>query len=241
MDGAFTLAAVVSYWDVDREKKLTLRGVFKFMQEAAILHADQFDAGARSMDHRRASWVLNRVAASIIRYPAFEEKVRVVTWSSGIRAFKGFRDFRIYCGEELVVAASSLWLHVDLATKSLTRVPKDLADRFPVCAFGVHKPEIDKHGLAPPAPGGNGTRVSLRFSDIDGNGHVNNTAYLDYLQTALAKRGFPPRPREVEIQFIREVPPSVEDVNITLERRDSSAAFRMDGSPELFAHGSVAF
>ncbi|MGA2692992.1 MAG: hypothetical protein ABSF76_11550, partial [Opitutaceae bacterium] len=52
MDGAFTLAAAVSYWDVDREKKLTLRGVFKFMQEAAILHADQFDAGARSMDHR---------------------------------------------------------------------------------------------------------------------------------------------------------------------------------------------
>jgi len=29
--------------------------------------------------------------------------------------------------------------------------------------------------------------LSVRYSDIDGNDHVNNTAYLDFIQTALVK------------------------------------------------------
>ena len=241
MENDYTFHTVVSYWDVDRENRITLRGLFRFMQEAAIKHADQFDVGARSMDSRRASWVLNRVAASVTRYPAHEEEVRLVTWSSGIRAFKGFRDYRLYCGEELVVSASSLWLYVDLETKALTRVPKPLADRFPSGNAGVHRPDLDKHRLEPMAKAGHGDAVTLRFSDFDGNGHVNNTAYLDFLQTALSRRGLPIRPRVVEVQFVREVLPSVEAVSIRVEGSESSASFRIDSPSELCALGLVTY
>lgn len=241
MDNTYTFPTVVSYWDVDREKKLTLRGLFRFMQEAAILHAEQFNVGARSVDSRRTSWVLNRVSALVTRYPTHGEPVRTVTWSSGIRAFKGFRDYRLYCGDELIVSASSLWLHVDPASMTLTRVPKDLADRFPSGGADAYLPDLDKHKLAPPAKTGNSHAISLRYSDFDENGHLNNTAYLDLLQTALVKRELPPRPRLVDIQFVREVPPAVEAVHIGIEARESAAGFRVDGPSGLFAHGSVDF
>jgi len=69
---------------------------------------------------------------------------------------------------------------------------------------------------------------------------VNNTAYFDYLQTALVKGGFPPRPQNVEIQFLKEIPPGAEAVNVWLEARGPAIVFSF-GSPEiLFAQGRVS-
>ena len=186
------LNTTVSYGDVDRDEVLLLPGVFKFLQEAAIKHADLFDAGTHAMVSRGESWVLNRMAAAIHRYPRYEEPVRVVTWSSGIRAFKGYRDFRVFCGEEPVVSASSLWLYVNLRTKSLVRVPAEIAATFPSRPGAIFRPDLDKLKLVPPDAGSAKTHpVSVRYSDVDGNGHVNNTAYFDYLQTAPGQGRFP--------------------------------------------------
>ena len=235
------LNSIVSYWDVDRDQVLLLPGVFKFLQEAAIKHADLFDAGTHAMVNRGESWVLNRMAALIHRYPRYEEPVRVVTWSSGIRAFKGYRDFRVFCGEELVVSASSLWLYVNLRTKSLVRIPAEIAVTFPSGSGAVFCPDLDKLKLVPADAGTARTYpVSVRYSDVDGNGHVNNTAYFDYLQTALVKGGFPPRPQNVEIQFLKEIPPQAEAVNVWLEARGQTVAISLGSLETPFAQGRVS-
>ncbi len=240
MTEEFTLAATVPFANVDREQVLLLRGVFELLQEAAIKHADQFAAGTQAMATRGESWVLNRIAADISRYPRYEEPVRVVTWSSGIRGFKGYRDFRVYCGDELVAAASSLWLYLNLRTKSLCRVPREVAAGFPSRPDTVFRPDLEKLALTPPGPAAAGCEVSVRYSDVDGNGHVNNTAYVDYLQTALVRRGLTPRPRRLEIQFLREIPPEADRVDVRLEPRDAVIAFSLAGPGGLFAQGQVA-
>jgi acyl-ACP thioesterase len=241
MTEELVLNTTVSYGDVDRDGVLLLPGVFKFLQEAAIKHADQFDAGTQAMVNRGESWVLNRMAAAIHRYPRYEEPVRVVTWSSGIRTFKGYRDFRVFCGDELVVAASSLWLYVNLQTKALVRVPEEIAARFPSGPGAVLHPDLDKLKLAPPRPGPvQPCPVSVRYSDVDGNGHVNNTAYLDLLQTALVNRGFPARPQNVAIQFLKEIPPTAESVNVWLEVEAPAILFAFGGPEALFAQGRVS-
>jgi acyl-ACP thioesterase len=114
-----TINTAVAYSDVDRDNLLGLPAVFKYLQEAAIKHADQFAAGTKAMTTRGESWVLNRIAAAMHQYPRYEEPVRIATWSSGVHGFKGYRDFRIYCGDELVLSASSLWLYVKVKTKTL--------------------------------------------------------------------------------------------------------------------------
>ena len=241
MNAELTLHTTVAYWDVDRDNLLGLPAVFKYLQEAAIKHADQFDAGTRAMAARGESWVLNRIAAAIHRYPRYEEPVRILTWSSGIRAFKGYRDFRVFCGDELVLSASSLWLYVNIATKSLIRVPEEVARNFPSRPGEEFRPELEKLRLAPLAAGSApACRVSVRYSDFDGNGHVNNTTYLDILQTALARSGLSPRPQTVEAQFLKEIPPAVEWVDVLLERRANTVAFGIGAPDGLFAQGQVA-
>ena len=241
MNDELTLHTTVAYGDVDRDEVLLLPGMFKLLQEAAIKHADQFDAGTRAMATRGESWVLNRMAAAIHRYPRYEEPVRVVTWSSGIRTFKGYRDFRVYCGDELLASASSLWLYVNLKTKSLIRVPEDLARAFPSRPGEVFMAGLEKLKLVPPGAGSPATcRASVRYSDVDGNGHVNNTTYFDILQTALARGGLPRRPEMVQIQFLKEIPPDAEGVDVRLETKGPITAFSLAGPDALFAQGQVS-
>lgn len=235
----FVLDGRVSYWNVDRDNLLSLRSLSAFLQEAAIKHADQCGAGAQAKAARGESWVLHKMAVSVSRYPRYEEALRVTTWSTGIRSFKGYRDFRVHCGEELVVRASSVWLYLDLASKGICRVPRDVAEGFPTHPAAPFSPGLEKLRLAPPAEGSVGRDISVRYSDYDGNGHVNNTAYFDYLQTALATLGFPQRPGEIQIQYLREITPAVGQVRVSLERRDADVAFSLGSAAEVFAHGRV--
>ena len=235
----FILDGSVSYWNVDRENLLSLRSLFSFLQEAAIRHADQCGSGAHAKAARGESWVLHRMAVSVHRYPRYEEALRVSTWSSGIRAFKGYRDFRAFCGPELIVSASSVWLYINIAAKALCRVPREIAAGFPTHPDRVFCPELEKLRLEAPAGGSIERDISVRYSDFDGNGHVNNTAYFDYLQTALAAAGLSPRPRTLQIQYLKEITPASEHVRVSLERRGESVAFSLGNPSSLFAHGLV--
>lgn len=241
MSEEFTLSAVVSYWDVDREQRLTLGGVFKLLQEAAIKHADRYDLGAKAMVAHGGSWVLNRIVTVINRYPRYEEAVTVRTWSAGIRGFRGYRDLRLYCGDELVLSASSLWLYVDLRTKSLARVPAALAERFPIGEAEMFCADLDRRRYEAPGERAVASAVSLRYGDFDGNAHLNNTAYFDVLQTALHRQGHPARPREIEVQFLKEVPLTTTEVAVAIERRETEAGIAWRSGAELHAQGVVRF
>ena len=220
MTDKLVLNSVVTYAAVDRDEVLTLAGVFKLLQDAAIAHANQFDTGTRAMLTRGESWVLNRIAVEIARYPRFEESVRVETWSSGIRGFKGYRDFRAYDASGAPwLRGSSLWLYVNARTKTIVRVPADVAAGFPAHGGEVFCPELEKMEFAAPAAEAVQTEVTLRYADFDANAHVNNTAYLDFLQTALARAGRGSASRATG-RFARWA------------RRSSSAALQ----PALFGH-----
>lgn len=241
MSEEFTLSSVVSYWDVDRDQLLTLGGVFKLLQEAAIKHADRYDLGAKAMVAHGGSWVLNRMIASINRYPRYEEAVTVRTWSAGIRGFRGYRDLRILAGEELLLSASSLWLYVDLRTKSLARVPGALAERFPLGEAEMFRPDIDRVRYDVPGVAAGSSEVSLRYSDFDGNAHLNNTAYFDVLQTALHRQQHPARPREIEVQFLKEVSVTTPSITVSIERTAAEARLAWRHGEELHAQGIARF
>lgn len=241
MSEIFTLQSTVAYADVDRDQLLTLGGIFKLLQEAAIKHADRYDLGAKAMVAKGESWVLNRVAASIVRYPRYEEAVTVRTWSAGIRGFRGYRDLRLFCGDELVLSASALWVYVNLRTRSLARVPEELAAQFPVGQAEMFRPDLDRVRHQPPAATASATEVALRYGDFDGNSHLNNTAYFDALQTALNREGLPEHPRGIEVQFLKEVPLAVRAIEVALEPRAAEARVAWRNGSELNAQGVVCW
>lgn len=239
MSNKYNLTTSVSYNDVDRDDTLLLSGVFKFLQEAAIRHANQFDIGTHAAVSRGESWVLNRMAVAFHRYPRYGDPIRVETWSSGVQGFRGYRDYRVFVGDELTVSASSLWLYLNLKTKSLTRVPMEIALHFPSLDEPVFEPALDKLSSMPPVPSSNAFAISLRYSDFDGNSHVNNTSYFDFLQTALVKGGLSPKPNRLQIKFLKEIRPEVEGIEVKLEARAKETVFSIVREDSVFAEGQI--
>ena len=241
MSNDYTLTTVVPFADVDRNQVMLLPQLFKLLQEAAVQHADLFGVGVRGIAERGTSWVLNRLAVELTRYPRRDETIRVTTWSTGVHGFKGYREFRLHSGDELLLSASSLWLWIDLRTRTLTRVPAEIAATFPVGSGSTpYRPDLDHLRLTPPADAAPVLKLDLRYSDQDANGHINHTAYFDLLQTALLRRGLSPQPHRLEIQFQREIPTETVAVEVRLETRTHGTAFSLASGATSFAQGLVA-
>lgn len=241
MSNDYTLNTVVTFSDVDRHQVMLLPQLFKLLQEAAIQHAELYGVGMRGVAERGTSWVLNRLAVELTRYPRRDEPIRITTWSTGVHSFKGFREFRLHSGDELLLSASSLWLWIDLHTRSLTRVPTEIATTFPKgSGEAPYRAEIDRLHFTPPDANTPAISLDLRYSDQDANGHVNHTAYFDLLQTALLRRGLSPQPRRLEIQYLREIPSDATSVEIRLEARAHETAFSLASGPINYAQGLVA-
>lgn len=226
MSDTYLLPSSVAFGDVDRENVITLQGVFKHLQEAAIAHASQFGAGAAAMAARGETWVLKRMAVAIERYPRYGEPLRIETWSSGISGFKGYREFRIYSGaDEPVVSGSSVWAYVNWRTRTVVRVPSLVADGFQSRAGNVFCSDLEDISFAAPNRAeAEVLPVSLRYSDVDANDHVNNTAYLELLQTALAQLGRPVRPRRIRIKYGKGIPGNATVVDVRFAPRTDGAA-----------------
>lgn len=238
MNRKLTFATSVLYGDVDRTEVLTLHGVGKLLQEAAIAHANQFDLGAHAMRTRGESWVLNRMALAIHRYPRYEETLRMETWSRGIKGFKGYREFRLYDARDaLLLSGSSLWLYVNVRTKAIIRVSAAQAAAFPIGEGESFCPELESLEFAVPSREAATMAMGVRYSDVDVNLHVNNTAYFDYVQEALARAGRPVHPQAVRFKFGRGIPADAAAVSVRMESNESGAVFAIEDGATTFAVG----
>lgn len=238
MSVTHTLHAKVGHADVDRDQVILLGRAFKLLQEAAIEHANLFGTGTHALETRAETWVLNRMAVEITRYPKAGESLRVVTWSTGIRGFKGFRDFRVHDASGAgVMVGSSIWLYVSTATGAIVRVPKEIAAGFPVGSEPAWAADLEKRKF--PDAGEVGVRcpMTLRYSDFDVNGHVNNAAYLDFVQAALARCRADVRPRTIAIRFARAIPADAAEIEVLLPRDDAGQPFAILREGTLCAEG----
>ncbi|MCB1120580.1 MAG: hypothetical protein KJT03_03450 [Verrucomicrobiae bacterium] len=239
MDVVYELQNRVGYYQVDLSHRIRLGFLFQLFQEAAIHHANQYEIGTRNMEARGESWILNRVALKLDRYPKLDEELTIQTWATSLKHFKGFREFRVCSGGEVIGKISTLWLYISMEKKAFTRLPFEVEETFPTRSDDIYFDNLDRLRLPKPASESAATRVTLRYSDIDGNQHVNNAAFIDILQAALYHRNLNTRPQEVEIQFAREIPPDAGEVEVRLEPRGNEVLFSLGAAGEAAAFGRL--
>lgn len=153
-------------------------------QEAAEHHAMRLGCGFEVMMERKEAWVLTRLQMEVRRYPRMGEQVSLSTWPAASRRGLFPRYYTVTDAQGGMLAmASSLWVVLDLNTRRMT-APGEIADMMP-----------DNSAITPPLALPGGVRriegeeaVSFKepaYSDLDVNGHVNNTRYVDWLCDAL--------------------------------------------------------
>ncbi len=185
----------VATYDVGPNRLLTPSAQLRLQQEAGERHFGEGGLNFEGVASFGMAFVVLQNNAVITRRPAIGEAIVIKTWSRNVKGMRFFRCYRFEdeAGNTLIDSVASFAL-VDLNEHTLLR-----PTQFPVEV--AHQPALP-HGCPDPAklklpavmqPCGEQT---VTLSQLDFNGHLNNTRYadivFDYLpaDTLVAMRGF---------------------------------------------------
>ena len=154
------------------------------MQETAAAHCQELGVGRLDLLKQNIVWIITRMEVEMSRYPMLGERVTVETFPTPARRWFLPRWFRVLDGEGAEIGrAGSLWALMDLGTRRMASPDTVVA----------HMP--DNRDMTPPM-GMPGTPPLLdaepqiesfmpQYTDLDANGHVNNTRYIDWCCNAM--------------------------------------------------------
>jgi acyl-ACP thioesterase len=196
---------------VDRSDRLTLASTFDFFQEAAINHAEALGVGRDAMVKSGQIWVLSRLSVLWDRRPKWREAITVRSWPRGWEKLFALRDYDIRDADDVpVVRGRSCWIILDMEKRRPLR-PQAVMENLPLneglnAMTGVPG-AIAPFPESPEQPQKLGERRAL-YSDIDYNGHVNNTRYIQWIQDLIAPEILESACRaQLDINYLGEVKP----------------------------------
>jgi len=153
-----------------------------YVQEVSGIHASTLGAGFDALMEKNLFWAILRTRVQITRLPHSGETIRVETWPMPTSRVAYPRSVVAYDeADHEIFRAISLWCLMD--TKSRATV---LPGKSGVMVEGTLRGnELAVPGsLAVKGLEHAGTRQVL-FSDLDRNGHMNNTRYMEWCSDLL--------------------------------------------------------
>lgn len=169
--------------DFDCRRKIMPAAVLDLFQVVAGEHAIDLDCGFAALYKKGFLWVLVRTKYEVLSEPELYQTVRVKTWPLAPSRL-GFQ--REYLMEDEqgnpLIKASSDWMIIDVEQRKLVSKP----NIYPELEFITEKSFDERIKKVPDfEPIGEGTTVCPGFSQLDMNGHVNNTKYANYAMDVL--------------------------------------------------------
>lgn len=181
----WTECFTVRVFETGANGTLAVRSLCDFLQEAAGNHARALGVSVEELLRKDLTWVLSRLRMQVHRLPLNGEPVTVRTWPSGIDRLFAFRDFTVSDAQgKTISSAVSAWLILDTRSRRPVRVQGifDLPDTSSLPrAFAA-----DLEKLPGCADAENEISLSVRWSDLDVNRHVNNSRYAEWVVEGVA-------------------------------------------------------
>lgn len=205
-DGAFEKTQDITFSLCDFTGRLKPSALLRLTSDLA--GEDYVDRG---LPHDRLMeegyvFLVSRARFNIIRNVQAEEQVKLTTYEREKSGPFCIRDYIIENSSgELLIAGRSAWIICEPVTRRIVR-----PDRFP------HRIELHQDRVLPVGepdklrlPEGMELLGERRvvYSDLDGNGHVNNSVYGDMACDVLPMELFRGEIREFAINFVKEAKP----------------------------------
>lgn len=167
---------------VDRYGRLKLSTLLYYAQEVAGQHFNAIAMSYESLAQKGMFWAIIRQKVQITRLPIRGETIRVETWPMPTSRVAYPRSVVAYDakGEE-IFRCISLWVLMDLNSRSMI-----LPGKSGISVEGTLRGnELAAPGSLTPKVLSQHRRRPVCFTDLDRNGHMNNTRYLDWIDDLL--------------------------------------------------------
>lgn len=211
--------------DVSPGGRLRLDAATRYLQD---LSADDTDDAALP---DAEAWVVRRTVIQVQVFPRYLEALELATWCSGTGSRWAERRISVVGQAGGRMDAATTWVHVDLATGRPRRVPEGFAAIYGEAAGGRMVTARLEH--PDPPPDAESVPWALRFTDFDVLSHVNNAAYWEAVEEALAARRELRAPLRAEVEHRTAIERGAQVELVVANEPDELAAW-------LLADGEVA-
>ena len=204
---------------------LKLSALLYLAQDAAGEHCKELALDWDTMAQKQMFWAVIRHRVQITRLPKEGEKIRVQTWPMPTTRVAFPRSTVAYDenGRELF-RAIRIWVIMDRNTRGMI-LPAKSGILVPGVSFGNELPA--PRSLAPQGLS-SGENRQVRYMDLDKNGHMNNTRYLDWVADLLPSKFYGAhQPKELVICYNQEA----------LEGQEIHLQWELNGNGELTVDG----
>ena len=190
-----------------------------------------YDYDARGLTHemlydRREVFLLSRIAVRIHDCPHARDVLTITTWENGAKAAHMQRVFEMADQTgRLCISAKSDWILVDPITRKILRPSSFTAKPLTTCDKAIDCPEPKKIVLPHEGLEDLGIR-RVRWSDLDGNGHLFSGNYGDIVWDALPTDLQTQVPREFYINYSKE---ATLDEELQLKGFREGETYRVEG------------
>ncbi len=233
-DGAFFYRKFIfRFGDCDSNKNASLYCVLKLLSELAGEDYERRGLGYELLRGKGQALLLSRVRLSFASMPVHLDSVVACTWERMVKGPFFLREYEIKSEDgRLLVSGSSQWFLVDIISREVLRPSLLTGDvrqtdlrksACPDCEKLKKTEELPVLGLRP-----------VYFSDLDGNGHVNNAVYgkiaVDFLPEVLTQRQI----KDFSINYFMETKPGE---TLIIRGAEKEKGFALQG----FAGDSLRF
>jgi len=173
--------------------RLRLDAAARFLQDVSA------DDTADSALPDAEAWVVRKTVIVVRTFPRYLEPMDLATWCSGTGSHWAERRIRIQGQAGGAIDAATTWVHFDRTSGRPSRIPAGFEAIYGEASGGRRvRARLDHTEVVPSGAGG--FPWPLRFTDFDVLDHVNNAAYWQIVEEALADRRALRAPLWAEVQ-----------------------------------------
>ena len=168
--------------------RLFIKTLCDLFNDVAEVQTERLGVDVDTLNKQGQTWMLHRLHIQVFKMPHKEEDVMIETWPSGIDRLFALRDYRMMRQDgEVLVNATSEWMLIDLMRRRPLRQTEKVVEMS--TSHQIEKlrmvPLLQEQDRAVQMK--EACLFTATFDNIDFNGHVHNTRYMDFALEILPK------------------------------------------------------
>ena len=196
----------------------------RYAQDAAWVHSDAAGFDRAWYRERGLTWLVRCLTLDVVGPGRAGETLRMTTEVQAMRRVLARRHGEILdAAGKLVATVDTDWLMTGPGPAPV-RIPAEFDTAFPPVPSTFEPARVP---LPTTPPDAHLRRFDVRRSEVDPMAHVNNAAYLDYLEESLAEAGaleaLSERPRRYVLEYQQAAEPGASLVGATWRDGDGWA------------------
>lgn len=174
----------VLYNDTNSNEIAGMSRIFKFLQETANCQMTALRPSYSELLGQNKAFILSGIRVDLYEPISARDKITVHSWACPSRGFTFPRSYSIELDGNTVLEANAAWALVDTRTRKLIKSSEvDLSSYEPEEPNQLENPI--RFRIPPEIQLTLAKEYTVRYTDTDVNGHMNNTNYPDMLFNAM--------------------------------------------------------